>query len=305
MAARVRLTAENFPPPGRLIDLGDGCRLHVHVSGSGSSAIVLEAGIAATSLSWALVEPHLCRMGTVVSYDRAGLGWSGPAVSPRKPSVIAGELRRALEVVGVPGPYVLVGHSFGGLVVQRFAVDYPDLVRALLLLDPLSAHEWHPLSAAGAKRLAMGVMLSRRGGVLARLGVVGGALGFLLSGNRLVPKLAARFGGGPGGVKVTNRLVGEVRKLPREVWPAIAYHWSQAKNFEGMAQHLESLPESSVEMQGVALDPRIPVTMILAESAPAPAGLPTHWKVIKAENSGHWVQLDRPDLVISEARALR
>jgi pimeloyl-ACP methyl ester carboxylesterase len=225
-------------------------------------------------------------------------------VTPRTPSVIAGELKRVLAKVGASGPFILVGHSFGGLVAQRFALDYPDLVKGLLLLDPLSPHEWHPLSAIGAKRLGMGIALSRRGGVLARLGIVGGALGFLLSGNRIIPKIAARVGGGSGGTKVTDRLVGEVSKLPRELWPVIAFHWSQAKNFEGMARHLEALPESSAEMQGVQIEPRIPVSMIVAATASMPPGLPPYWKFIRAERSGHWVQFDRPDLVLDEVRSM-
>ena len=74
----------NFDPPGQLVQI-DNAKLHLQITGSGRPVVVLEAGIAATSLSWALVQPELAKFATVVSYDRAGLGWSGPATTPRTP----------------------------------------------------------------------------------------------------------------------------------------------------------------------------------------------------------------------------
>jgi pimeloyl-ACP methyl ester carboxylesterase len=93
------------------------------------------------------------------------------------------------------------------------------------------------------------------------------------------------------------------RKLPRELWPVIAWQWSQAKNFEGMVRHLESLPESAAEMAQCQVDPSLPVTALLAESG-VETGLPETWKIVRAGGSGHWVQLDRPELVISAVREM-
>lgn len=285
-----------FKPPGQLVEAG-GLLLHFHVSGSGLPAVILESGIAATSLSWALVESEIARFTTVLSYDRAGLGWSGPAITPRTPSIIAAELYRGLQTAGVSGPYILVGHSFGGLIVQRFAASYASEVAGLILADPLSAAEWYPASNARLAMLHRGIRLSRRGAILARWGVVGACLRALLAGKRMLPQFAARVTSGSPGSSVTDRLVGELRKLPRELWPIMAWHWSQEKNFEGMARHLECLPESAEEMAQCRLEPSLPVTVILAETASS-AGLPPHWNVIHAKGSGHWVQLDRPDLVL-------
>src|SRR3954447_2866215 len=75
-AAAAAKDAARFPPPGRLIDLGPGRRLHVRCSGQGEPAVILESGIAASSLSWALVQPRIAEITRVCSYDRAGLGWS-------------------------------------------------------------------------------------------------------------------------------------------------------------------------------------------------------------------------------------
>lgn len=301
---RISLAARHFPPPGRMVDVG-GCKLHLRVSGSGGPAVVLESGIAATSLSWALVEPALAQFTTVVSYDRAGLGWSDPAVTPRTPGHIARELKCALDQVCPQPGYILAGHSFGGLAVRRFCADYPESTLGLVLVDPLNPTEWLDASGERRRMLARGASLSRRGAVLARLQVVRASLTFLLSGNRIVPKLAARLSSGAGGSSFTERIAGEVRKLPRELWPAVAFHWSQAKSFEGMARHLEYLPESAMEVAraGGGGDCAAPVTLLLAAHSPEPV-TPAHWNVRRAAKSGHWIHLDEPELVVLAVREM-
>ncbi len=153
------------------------------------------------------------------------------------------------------------------------------------------------------RMLSRGVRLSRRGATLARWGVVGASLRALLGGNRIFPKLAARMTSGSRGSGVTDRLVGELRKLPAELWPIIAWHWSQEKNFEGMARHLECLPASARRCQPASWIPRCLSIALVAASASV-AGCPRSWKVIRAERSGHWIQLDRPDLVLSAVREM-
>ena len=88
--------------------------------------VIFESGIAATSQNWLRVQEVVAAYARAVSYDRSGLGWSSPSASERTPSNIARELRDMLRYAKIPGPYVLVGHSFGGLVVQRYAAEYPD-----------------------------------------------------------------------------------------------------------------------------------------------------------------------------------
>lgn len=275
----------------------------MHVAGEGTPVVVFEAGIGATSLSWVLVQPAIAKLTTTVAYDRAGLGWSGPSLTRRTPSVIAGELRGALQQAGLSAPFILCGHSFGGLVIQRFATLYKDDVSGIVLVDALRASDWAPMSAEQQIRLEQGIRLSRRGATLARLGIVGASLRMLLAGNRIMPRLAARLSAGSGGSGFTDRLAGELRKLPRELWPVIAWHWSQAKNFEGMAQHLECLPASVQEMGSLEKDHSCAVTALIAGKSD-PEGLPPTWKVIQAPGSGHWLQLDRPELVISAIEEL-
>lgn len=280
-----------------------GARFHVHDTGSGPLTVVLEAGIAATSISWALVEREVSKFARVIAYDRAGLGWSEPIEGPRTPSRTAAELRAVLQAAQIPPPYVLVGHSFGGLIVERFAADHPDETAGMVLVDALSPAEFHPLTAQKRAMLARGVSLSRRGGMLAKMGVVRLCLGMVLGGNQVLPKLAARVSSGQGGEGLTARLAGEIRKLPREVWPMVASHWAMPKSFESMARYLERLPESCAEMTGIRL-PQVPMTVISAAKNHGGAGveLPRGAKLVTATRSGHWVQLDEPELVIAAIR---
>lgn len=305
--AGMRRDAELFPPTGRLVDIGNGRKLHIHVTGEGAPTVVLEAGIGASSLSWQLVQPEIARFTTVCSYDRAGLGFSDQACTPRTPSAIARELRALLACSRLPAPYLLVGHSFGGLVAQQFAALFPKEVCGVVLADPLSPGEW--LNPHGRRRRMLwgGAHLSRRGAMLARVGVVRACLNAVMRGGKTAPKIAGLLASGRAGSGLMSRLAGEIRKLPKESWPVVAAHWSNPKCFEGMARHIERLPETSSEMSAVRpLD--VPAKVIVAEHVaragldPAPA-LPQAIRVV-ALGSGHWVQLDSPELVIGAVREL-
>lgn len=115
------------PPIGRLVDIG-GYRLHLACQGKGSPTVVMEAAIGETGLLWSLVQPAVAQTTRACVYDRAGLGWSDPSPSPRTAAVMVEELHTLLATAEVPGPYVLVGHSFGGLLVRLHAARYPQEV---------------------------------------------------------------------------------------------------------------------------------------------------------------------------------
>ncbi len=129
-----RTAAKNYPPPGKMVDAG-GYSLHMVKKGSGAPAIIFEAGSGETSLSWRGIPDQLAPYATVVTYDRAGYAWSEEADSDRTGANIVAELDTALKAEGIEGPYIMVGHSLGGMYARLFAQTYRDEMAGLVLVD--------------------------------------------------------------------------------------------------------------------------------------------------------------------------
>jgi pimeloyl-ACP methyl ester carboxylesterase len=130
--------AQAHPAPGRVIDVG-GHRLHLRCTGTGAPTVVLEAGGGEMSSNLGLVTTAVGRSARICTYDRAGRGWSDFAATPPSGAQIAIDLHTLLQRGGVPGPYVLAGHSFGGLYVRTFAARYPGEVAGMVLVDSTAA----------------------------------------------------------------------------------------------------------------------------------------------------------------------
>jgi pimeloyl-ACP methyl ester carboxylesterase len=163
------------PSPGRMIDVG-GRRLYIECTGSGGPAVILQAGLGESSSAWSLIAPAVAKTTTVCTYDRAGHGRSDEAAGPQDGIALATDLHTLLQRAGVPGPYILVGHSSGGPYVRVFAGRYPDEVAGMVLLDPQPADAFtalpdYPLTYQ-IIHLTFGL-----GPTLARAGLIGPALG--------------------------------------------------------------------------------------------------------------------------------
>ncbi len=136
------------PAPGKLIDIG-GYRLHLLCNGTGSPTVIFEAGIGDDSLTWAKVQPTIARTTRACSYDRAGYGWSDPSPKPRDAKTIAQELHALLNAAGVEGPFVLVGHSLGGMLVREYTGLYRSEVAGMVLVDSTSPNQFRRMSRTG------------------------------------------------------------------------------------------------------------------------------------------------------------
>jgi pimeloyl-ACP methyl ester carboxylesterase len=132
-----RIDARRYPAPGEMVDVG-GYDLHLYCTGEagGAPSVVMDSGLGGTVLDWQLVQPEVAKFARVCTYDRAGMGWSDPGDQPRTSQQIVKELHALLGNAGVvEGPYVLVGHSFGGTNMQVYASHYPDEVAGMVLVD--------------------------------------------------------------------------------------------------------------------------------------------------------------------------
>jgi pimeloyl-ACP methyl ester carboxylesterase len=168
-----------YPSPGEMVDVG-GHSLHINCVGQGSPTVVLDAGLGDFSSQWVRVQRQVSHTTRVCAYDRAGMGWSEMGPEPRDAERISSELHALLGKAGIEGPYVLVGHSFGGMYMQTYAARYPEEVAGVALVDSSTepdqfgqrperrgSHEPREQQLAVVPHLAqLGVSL------LARLGVV-------------------------------------------------------------------------------------------------------------------------------------
>jgi pimeloyl-ACP methyl ester carboxylesterase len=139
--AQTPTSSPPIPAPGQLVDLG-GWRVHLHCTGEARASqptVILEAGAGGFSVDWSLVQPAVARFARVCSYDRSGFGWSDLGPRPRMMRQSVWELHTLLQKADVRPPYVLVGHSAGGILARLYAFTYPTEVVGMILLD--SGHE--------------------------------------------------------------------------------------------------------------------------------------------------------------------
>src|SRR5690349_5726980 len=139
--------AKAYPPPGELVDVG-GYRLHIKCTGNGSPTVVIEAGLGDWSTSWGFVQSEVAKKTRVCSYDRAGAGWSENGPLPRDAAQFAKELHTLLQNADIPGPYVMVGHSLGGLGVRVFVHEYASEVAGVVLVESMNPKQISQLPSA-------------------------------------------------------------------------------------------------------------------------------------------------------------
>lgn len=281
-----------FPPPG---ELANG--LHVIKMGAGSPSIIFEAGIANSSLAWSLIQPEVARFATTYSYDRAGFGWSRNS-APCSLDRITADLHAMLEQQKVSQPMILVGHSFGGLIVRFYAHHFPDELCGLVLVDPASPEEWMNPTLGQRWRLRRAIFFTRAAGVLASIGAVRLGLWLLMRRKGDKPGPISRFS------STLRRIRFELRKIPADVLPRVCAHWSRPEFYWTMAGYLKALPACAAAAN-VPLSSHLPVVVLSGAHQP-PERLAEHAAIatthIIARGSGHFIHLDEPELVVNAVR---
>ncbi len=301
-----------YPVPGRVVDVG-GFRLHANCTGKGAPAVIFEAALGGTSLSWSLVQPEVAKFASACSYDRAGFGWSDAGPMPRTAGRMADELHTLLEQLRVSPPYVLVGHSFGAFVTRIFGARHPGETGGLVLVEPAFPEDWVEPTERDRRRVQHGVTLCRQGAFAARLGVA-----------RLVSALV-----GAGAVGIARRIVGLVSrgrlqreqeeilapiwKLPPDLRRSLRWMWTQPKFFDALGSQIESIRRSAEEVLDAGGSfANVPIAVVSA-TAPEARHIAMQEQLVRhssrgrrvvASASGHWVPLDRPDVVVRAVREI-
>ena len=165
-----RADAKAYPMPGQLVDIG-GRNLHLRCTGSGTPTVLLQPGAGEISSNTGWIAPAVAKQTRVCVYDRAGRGWSDPADTPQDGAALVADLHALLARAHVTGPYVVAGHSFGGLYTLAFAARYPDEVVGMVLLDstaPKPATNLTKVTASGSYDV-----MSHLSALVATIGEVG------------------------------------------------------------------------------------------------------------------------------------
>ena len=271
---------ERYPPPGRLVDVG-GHRLHVLCSGpegAGGPTVVMEAGMGECSLGWRLVQPEVAGFARVCAYDRAGLGWSDAALTPRTSRQMVAELHALLAGAGVGPPYVLVGHSSAGLNVRLYAAQFPEEVAGMVLVD--SAHEER------APRLPL---YMRLGLLTAPLGIPRLFAQHVVSENPIFDRRSKY----PASYRAVAAGTGYLETVRRE-WAGVDESWAQARASE------KSLGDMPLVVLFAKFDDEVFPSLLRLQAELA--GRSTAGRLVVVEGSGHHIQHDRPGVVIDAVR---
>jgi pimeloyl-ACP methyl ester carboxylesterase len=306
----VAIDRRRVRPPGQIVRVPGGS-FHVNCVGQGDIIVILESGISASSLSWGRVQSEVAKFARVCSYDRPGFGWSDRRRGGRTPGRLAQELNLMLYTAEFKPPYLLVGHSFGGLIVRAYAAQFPNEVCGIVLVDALHPAEWAEPTREQKRALVGGIFLSWIGGLLCSLGIVRLCISLAARGRTRTGQTVLR-GFGTQVAAVVKRVLGEVTKLPAELLPVVRAHWTQPKSFLTQARYFASLAQSSREVLNSQLPPELPLIVLSADN-PIPARAEEQRQLATlckgAEHTviaqcGHWIHLDRPELVVKAVRRM-
>jgi pimeloyl-ACP methyl ester carboxylesterase len=302
-----RRLEQEYPPKGRLVDMGD-YRLHIHCSGEGGPAVVMDAGQGESGLAWAHIQAEVARHSQACVYDRGGLGWSDPSPRPRTALEMAAELRALLHEAGIAGPYLLVGASLGGLNARVFAHQYPQEVAGLVLVDAAHEDQYTP------EPLKNGIeQMSRMAPLITGLFILLVKSGLAALFPRLIPRA------GPG-------MPAEAAKVDR------ALRVADSKYFQASAAEISDVLTSHAQVREMKIDSLGDIPLIVIRHGKVQTQMmpeltevmeetnrrlqaqvaeqSTGGRLVVADESGHAVQFDQPQLVVdcilealAEARA--
>ena len=295
--------AKNYPPIGQLVDIG-GYRLHIFCTGqseAGEPTVIIEAGSGSVGLMWSLVQSETSRFARICTYDRAGLGWSEPSPHPRTSDVITNELHTLLANARVVGPYILVGHSLGGIFVREYQYKFPQQVAGIILVDSGDGDlEKFMAGTQYMQTMSQFIKVSQTFSSTGLIKVFTG-LSILLSSEPAYPELPAQSAKAIQAMtaKITETGTTEVAALPR-IWEESRAHKKSMGN----------LPLTVIVHGHCSSCSQDPAQLAMEENGWLElqkhiASLSTNSRLIVANpQTGHDVQIDQPGLIVDAILAI-
>lgn len=281
-----------YPPPGELVNIG-GRRLHLWRAGASAPAVIIVAALGAPGLEWRTVQQELAHDASVYVYDRAGLGWSDPGPWPRTAERMADELHQLLVAAAVSPPYLLVGHSVGGIIARQFAARHPGLLAGMVLVDSSHENQIQRLDPFrdGGGRLTLWRRAARRR--LTLLGIVRAAtdLGITPQARRDAERESPRGMADIG--LALSRTSAHRRAVVQEL---IGFASSTAG---GAPPYLGELPLTVLTAGSAGREHWYPAWREMQNELAALSGRSTH---LIAEYAGHHIHLDDPTFVVHAVR---
>ena len=298
-------TRQQYPAPGELVEV-QGHLIHLNCKGSGSPTVVIDAGNGSFSVEWTPIQEQLSQTVRVCVYDRSGYGWSEPGSQPRDGAKAVSELHELLRAAEEAGPFLLAGHSLGGVHVRLYAANYPREVAGLVLIDtanPLEVSPEFKLQMQSSIGFYQVMNLLTRSGLMRILGPVGGQDSLPATARKLPPELQEIY---------LNLLLD-----PNQYSTAISE----------MAQIPQTFRQTGQKQSGHQPFGDLPLIVLTAGQTPAPGSSPFNEQYVPASDrqinfqedlarlssrgqqrviarSGHSVHLDAPEEVIRAIRDL-
>ena len=300
-----RADARRFPQQGTSVSLGpafDNLSLSIDCRGQGSPTVILDSGLGVPAIGWNPVQMEVAKFTRVCSYDRAGYGWSSASAAPRTSAEIVKELHALLEAANEKGPYILVGHSFGGYNVRVYNGQYPNDVAGMVLVD--ASHEDQNDRMSPALQAFMKKTIEE------------------LKREKMLAPLLIRF----GIARFSQRNQGEAPGVSKEFGKEMLYLQMQPKFIDASAAEMGAFAESANEVRAAGTLGDKPLVVLTAgksaDASQLPAGFPkkefddfhevwvndlqmkeahlsTRGERIMVPDSTHMIPFERPDTIVA------